>query len=67
LDPITGAERGARIFVAALGASYAHIRIMCRSLAARGVEGGSAGRDLTIIKGSGGTAAADRAVGIEAA
>ncbi|MFY9736213.1 MAG: hypothetical protein WAL02_13940 [Rhodoplanes sp.] len=66
-DPITGAEHGARIFVAALGASYAHIRIMCRSLAPRGVEGGSAGRDLTIIKGSGGTAAADRAVGIEAA
>ena len=66
-DGATGEIRAAEIFVAVLGASYAHIRIMCRSLAPRGVEGGSAGRDLTIIKGSGGTAAADRAVGIEAA
>jgi transposase len=32
IDPATGEERRARIFVAALGASYVQIRIMCRSI-----------------------------------
>ena len=32
VDGVTGEVRTAQIFVAALGASYAHIRIMCRSL-----------------------------------
>jgi transposase len=30
IDPLTGDTRPAHIFVAALGASYAHIRIMRR-------------------------------------
>ena len=32
LDGLTGEVRPAQVFVAVLGASYAQIRIMCRSL-----------------------------------